>query len=63
MVTDEMAKEMEEEYKEQIKLQGKRVPMTKEEEYRNADVPDEVLSENFDNDFIKHLKNFFKGEK
>ena len=58
-----MAKEMEEEYKEQIKLQGKRVPMTKEEEYRNTDVPDEVLSENFDNDFIKHLKNFFKGEK
>jgi len=63
MVTDEMAKEMEEEYKEQIKLQGKRVPMTKEEEYRNADVPDEVLSKNFDNDFIKHLKKFFKGEK
>ena len=63
MVTDKMAKEMEDEYKEQIKLQGNRVPMTKEEEYRNADVPDEVLSENFDNDFIKHLKNFFKGEK
>ena len=38
-------------------------PMTKEEEYRNADVPDEVLSKNFDNDFIKHLKKFFKGEK
>lgn len=54
---------MEEEYKEQIKLQGKRVPMTVEEEYRNADVPDEVLSKNLDNDFIKHLKKFFKGEK
>jgi hypothetical protein len=63
VVTDEMAKEMEEEYKEQIKLQGKPVPMTVEEEYRNADVPDEVLSKNLDNDFIKHLKNFFKGEK
>ena len=35
VVTDKMAKEMEEEYKEQIKLQ---VPMTKEEN-RNADVP------------------------
>ena len=58
MITDKVAKEMEEEYKEQIKLQGKRVPMTKEEEYRNADVPDEVLSKNFDNDFIKHLKKF-----
>ena len=58
-----MAKEMEEEYKEQIKLQGKRVPMTVEEEYRNADVPDEVMNKNLDNDFIKHLKKFFKGEK
>ena len=58
-----MAKEMEEEYKEQIKLQGKRVPMTVEEEYRNADVPEEVMNKNLDNDFIKHLKKFFKGEK
>ena len=63
MVTDKMAKEMEEEYKEQMKLQGKRVPMTKEEEYRNADVPEEVMDKNLDSDFIKHLKNFFKGEK
>ena len=63
MVTDKMAKEMEKEYKEQIKLQGKRVPMTKEEEYRNADVPKEVIDKNLDNDFIKHLKKFFKGEK
>ena len=38
MVTDEMAKAMEEEYKEQIRLQG-RVPMTTKEEYKNADVP------------------------
>tara|TARA_E500000318_G_scaffold45760_1_gene43197 strand:+ start:2411 stop:2644 length:234 start_codon:yes stop_codon:yes gene_type:complete len=38
MVTDEMAKAMEDEYKEQIRLQG-RVPMTTKEEYRNADVP------------------------
>ena len=37
MVTDEMAKAMEEEYKEQIRLQG-RVPMTTKEEYKNADV-------------------------
>jgi hypothetical protein len=58
-----MAKEMEDEYKEQIKLQGKRVPMTVEEEYRNADVPQEVMNKKLDNDFIKHLKNFFKGEK
>ncbi len=58
-----MAKEMEDEYKEQIKLQGKRVPMTVEEEYRNADVPEEVMNKNLDNDFIKHLKIFFKGEK
>lgn len=29
---------MEEEYKEEIRLQG-RVPMTTEEEYKNADVP------------------------
>jgi len=58
-----MAKEMEDEYKEQIKLQGKRVPMTVEEEYRNADVPEEVMNKNLDNDFIKHLKKFFKGEK
>jgi len=42
MVTDEMAKAMEEEYKEQIRLQG-RVPMTTKEEYKNADVP---MSEN-----------------
>ena len=63
MVTDKMAKEMEDEYKEQIKLQGKRVPMTVEEEYRNADVPEEVMNKNLDNDFIKHLKIFFKGEK
>ena len=63
MVTDKMAKEMEDEYKEQIKLQGKRVPMTVEEEYRNADVPEEVMNKKLDNDFIKHLKNFFKGEK
>lgn len=63
MVTDKMAKEMEDEYKEQIKLQGKRVPMTVEEEYRNADVPQEVMNKKLDNDFIKHLKNFFKGEK
>jgi len=54
---------MEDEYKEQIKLQGKRVPMTVEEEYRNADVPEEVMNKNLDNDFIKHLKKFFKGEK
>jgi len=54
---------MEDEYKEQIKLQGKRVPMTVEEEYRNADVPEEVMNKNLDNDFIKHLKIFFKGEK
>jgi len=58
-----MAKEMEDEYKEQIKLQGKRVLMTVEEEYRNADVPEEVMNKNLDNDFIKHLKIFFKGEK
>ena len=38
-------------------------PMTKEEEYRNADVPEEVMDKNLDSDFIKHLKNFFKGEK
>tara|TARA_E500000318_G_scaffold105209_1_gene111884 strand:+ start:1449 stop:1703 length:255 start_codon:yes stop_codon:yes gene_type:complete len=38
MVTDEEALAMEEEYKEQIKLQGK-IPMTTKEEYRNADVP------------------------
>ena len=38
MVTDEEALAMEEEYKEQIKLQGK-IPMTLREEYRNADVP------------------------
>ncbi len=63
MVTDKMAKEMEDEYKEQIKLQGNKVPMTKEEEYRNADVPEEVMNKKLDNDFIKHLKNFFKGEK
>ena len=58
-----MAKEMEEEYKEQIKLQGNKVPMTIEEEYRNADVPQEVMNKKLDNDFIKHLKKFFKGEK
>ena len=63
MVTDKMAKEMEDEYKEQIKLQGNKVPMTVEEEYRNADVPEEVMNKKLDNDFIKHLKNFFKGEK
>ena len=63
MVTDKMAKEMEDEYKEQTNLQGNKVPMTKEEEYRNADVPEEVINKNLDNDFIKHLKNFFKGEK
>lgn len=63
MVTDKMAKEMEDEYKEQIKLQGNKVPMTVEEEYRNADVPQEVMNKKLDNDFIKHLKNFFKGEK
>lgn len=63
MVTDKMAKEMEDEYKEQIKLQGNKVPMTIEEEYRNADVPQEVMNKKLDNDFIKHLKNFFKGEK
>ena len=43
MVTDEMAKAMEEEYKEQIKLHkgdvAMRKAMTMEEEYRNADVP------------------------
>ena len=38
MVTDEEALAMEEEYKEQIKLQG-RIPMTIKEEYKNADAP------------------------
>ena len=43
-------------------------PMTKEEEYRNADVPmptDEEV-ETMDNagiEYSKFLKNFFKGEK
>jgi hypothetical protein len=43
-------------------------PMTKEEEYRNADVPmptDEEV-ETMDNagiEYAKFLKNFFKGEK
>ncbi len=37
MVTDEEALAMEEEYKEQIRLQG-RIPMTIKEEYKNADV-------------------------
>ena len=38
MVTDEEALAMEEEYKEQIRLQG-RIPMTIKEEYKNADGP------------------------
>lgn len=35
-------------------------PMTKEEEYRNADVP--MPEDEKDTDYIKHLKKFFKGK-
>ena len=41
MVTDEEALAMEEEYKEQMRLNGK-MPMTEHEEYKNADVPVEI---------------------
>ena len=35
-------------------------PMTKEEEYRNADVP---MPKDEEDNYNKFLKNFFKGEK
>tara|TARA_R100001440_G_scaffold47590_1_gene67508 strand:- start:1580 stop:1750 length:171 start_codon:yes stop_codon:yes gene_type:complete len=39
-------------------------PMTREEEYRNADVPMPKQEEDpGDIKFLAHLKNFFKGEK
>ena len=40
-------------------------PMTKEEEYKNADVPMPESKEEYpeDKDFLAHLKNFFKGDK
>lgn len=40
-------------------------PMTKEEEYRNADVPMPKKKEDHPDDikFREHLKKFFKGEK
>ena len=44
MVTDEEALAMEEEYKEQMRLNGK-MPMTEHEEYVNADVPKEIWIE------------------
>lgn len=39
-------------------------PMTKEEEYRNADVPmlKKKKEDTDDKEFLAHLKNFFKGK-
>mgnify|MGYP003111728533 FL=1 len=38
-------------------------PMTKEEEYRNADVPmpKKKKEDTDDKEFLAHLKKFFKG--
>jgi len=39
-------------------------PMTKEEEYRNADVPmpKKKKEDTDDKEFLAHLKKFFKGK-
>ena len=44
----------------QMNKEKARKPMTKEEEYRNADVP---MPKDEENNYNKFLKNFFKGEK
>ena len=48
-----------------MKNKDKPIPMTIEEEYRNADVPmpNELLNNSNTEEFVEHCKKFFKGDK